>query len=166
MRSRFFFLGISTSIVLGATAFLACGGGETVSEPIDSGADVVDAGPKDTGPDAQDSATCDLSADFTTKIPDASIADGATTSGICMGCVNTNCRKEVAACNHDCSCQNLANNALECYIKTQKLSCAASFAGAGSSTQKLGIALFGCVNDSCQTECAVNSFIQDAGSDG
>lgn len=168
MRARSMLLGVSVALAATGGALQACSGDTESTPAADAGPDVVDSGPKDTGADvAVDSSPCDTSQDFTARIPDASIADGASTTGVCMGCVNANCKSAVDKCNKDCTCAGLADDALECYATSQDaLKCGGPFFNAPSSTQKIGIELFGCVNNSCKTECAVDAFIQDAGADG
>jgi hypothetical protein len=169
MRNRFLFLGLSVSVFAGAAAFLACSGGTESTPSTDAGMDVADTGPVDTGADvARDSATCDLSADFVTQIPDASIADGASTSGICAGCIEAKCKTDLDKCNHDCTCQNLANAGLTCYLahSDDPTQCIGPFLSAPTSTRNIALGMFGCVNSSCQDECAVNSFLNDGGDGG
>lgn len=170
MRARFFI--VTSALALVATAFVvqACGETEPTSTTTgtDSGADVVDSGQKETAPPEQDSATCDLGADFSAKIPDASIADGATTSGICLGCAKSKCTDEVKACNTDCTCQELATDAVTCYLAntTNPVVCAGNFVGVDTNTQQLAFGMLNCLNESCKEECATESFqSQDAGND-
>lgn len=170
MRIRYFVTVGSAAFVTAAFAIEACGGDAT-TEPIaaDAAAEaapVVDSGPTDTGaPDVEvDAATCDLSTNLTSGIPDASIADGASTTGVCLGCVSAKCKTSVDKCNLDCTCKGLANTALDCYTKTpDPIACGAGFVSAKvpSSTRNIGISLFQCVAQSCKSECATGSF--DAG---
>jgi hypothetical protein len=169
MAARIFL--VSTGVCLMAAAFViqACGDdseGTTPAPVADSGADVVDSGPADTGPDVEeDAATCDLSADFSSKIPDASIADGATTSGVCLQCAHAKCGAELTACNTNCDCQDLAAKGLDCYLKNTSnyLVCASEFAGVGTDIQNLGLALIMCISSGCKTECATAALQPDGG---
>ncbi len=171
MRARFFV--VAGGIGLVATAFVIQACGETEPTPAtsaDSGADVVvDSGEqKDTAPPDEDAATCDPSADFTKGIPDASIADGASTSGLCLQCAHAKCKKQIDACNHDCTCQELAADGLDCYVKntTNPMVCAGAFLGVDQNTQTLGLAVLGCINQGCKEECATEAFQPgDAGKD-
>lgn len=171
MGSRFFL--VAGGIGLVATAFViqACGDTEPVdATPPDSGADVVvDSGQQEAAPEPEeDAATCDLSADFTKQIPDASIADGASTSGLCLQCAHTKCKAQIDDCNQDCPCQDLAATGLDCYLKNSSnpTVCASAFLGVDDNTQQIGIALLGCINSGCKEECATESFQpKDAGSD-
>lgn len=177
MRARFFLFAAATTLAAAAFAVQACSSSsEAPAAPADSGSDVTvvdSAPPKEAAPPEQDSATCDLSADFTSSIPDASIADGATTSGICLGCSHDKCAKDLAACNEDCTCQNVAGSTLDCVLKNAGKSyqeiataCGGAILSLDSNTQKLLLNLVGCLNDSCKTECAVDAFKpQDGGSD-
>jgi hypothetical protein len=170
MRIRFFLTVASAALFGAGFAIQACGG--TADEPAaattDAGPDVVDATVKDTSvPDAKDAAPpCDTTADLTTKIPDASIADGASTSGLCVGCMKRVCPEVLAACNMNCTCQGLAGDALSCYLKTQKPACAAPFVTANDpATLAIGKQILGCVSSGCADECAFNAFTMDGGAD-
>jgi hypothetical protein len=160
MRARIFLGAGTVSFVAAAFVIQACGDTE---EPVtqstaDSGPDVVvDAGPKEAAAEEKDSAApCDTSADFTKGIPDASIADGASTSGICLGCATTKCKSQVDACRESCTCQEMAGGALDCYLKNtaNPLVCAAGLSGVDSETQQIGLAIIGCLNNACKEECA------------
>lgn len=170
MRIRFFLTVVSAALFGAGFAIQACGStvdDTTATTPDSGGPDVVEAAVKDTSvPDAKDAAPpCDTTADLTTKIPDASIADGATTSGACVGCMKRVCPEALAACNMDCTCQGLAGDALNCFVKTQAISCGAPFLSGGASTLAIGRQLLGCVSGGCATECAFNAFNMDGGAD-
>lgn len=164
---------VAGSIGLVATAFLIQACGETESTPDttpDSGADVaVDTGPADTGPSVEeDAATCDPTADLTEGIPDASIADGASTSGICLQCATTKCQAQIDDCREECPCQELATVGLDCYLKntSNPIACAGNFTGVDQTTQQIGLALIGCISSACKDECATGSFFpNDGGAD-
>lgn len=167
-RTRFFFLAASVTSIAAAAIAQGCGETETTSTPADGGADVaLDTGKKDTAPPAEeDAATCDLGHDFTTDIPDASIADGASTTGICVGCARANCKKFVDACNKNCQCQELAAKALDCYAKTgDAIGCAGQFASAKitKETQNTAFGLFSCLQNDCEQECATEEFTDGGG---
>jgi len=170
MRIRFFLAMTSLCCVSAGLAVQACGGSSDdnpgspdtgVAEASadtaakDSAVDVFDAGP-----------ACDPNTDFLGAIPDASIADGSSTTGLCVSCTKTNCSAEVAKCAKDCPCQDIGAKALSCFAKTQDVfGCAAQFAAVPKATQTIGIALFGCVQKQCAVECAASSFL-DAGDGG
>jgi hypothetical protein len=172
MRIRaFLFVAMACSASAGI-AIQACGGtSEVTGTATDSG--VVEAaaetGPKDAGQDVKDSAPpCDTTADPTAKIPDASMADGATTTGICVGCAKTKCAKEFNDCKADCPCQKVACDALDCYFKnpSNPLVCAGNFSSVPAKTQSIGLALFGCLREDCNSECAADQFDPDGGDGG
>jgi len=171
MGPRFFLVAGGIGLVTTAFVIQACGETEpTPAAPVDSGADVAvaDSGQKEAAPADEDAATCDPSADFTKQIPDASIADGASTSGSCLQCAQAKCKAQIDACNQDCDCQQLAAEGLDCYLKhaSNPLVCASSFVGVSEETQNIGFALIGCLNSGCKDPCATNSFQpSDAGSD-
>jgi len=166
MRIRFFVVGVSAVLFGGGFAIQACGGTQSDSTPVDAGPDVVDATVKDTNaPDVKDSApACDTMADILKDIPDASIADGGSSVGLCLGCAKVKCASEIDQCKQDCACQGVAAKALECYAKTQSIACAASFQSVPKATQQIGIALAGCVQGKCDTECQASALL-DAGTD-
>ena len=173
MRIRFLFLCVSAGLVAGGFAIQACGGTQSDSATVvDAGLDVVDATVKDTNaPDVKDAApACDPTADFLKDIPDASLADGATTSGICLGCAKSKCKNELSACSKDCTCQGLAGDAIDCYLKsttknpTDLIKCAGGFASVPTATRNIGLGVFGCISNECSVECATAEFT-DAGAD-
>lgn len=167
MRIRFLIVSVSAVLFGGGFAIQACGGTQSDSSAVvDAGIDVVDATVKDTNaPDVVDAAPqCDKNADILKGIPDASIADGGSSVGLCLGCASTKCKTQIDTCKQDCACQGVAADALECYAKTQSLACAASFQGVPKATQQIGIALAGCVQSNCDTECQA-SVLTDAGAD-
>ncbi len=170
MRIRFFLTVVSAALFGAGFAIQACGSttNDAPATTADSGADVFEAStPKDTSvPDAADAAPpCDTTADLTTKIPDASIADGASSSGLCVGCLKRVCPEALAACNMDCTCQGLAGDALSCFVKTQAISCGAPFLNGGATTLAIGKQLLGCVAGGCATDCAFSQFTMDGGAD-
>ena len=171
MGARFFLVAGSIGLVAAAFVIQACGETEpTPASTPDSGADVAvsDSGQKDTAPVDDDAATCDLSADFTKDIPDASIADGASTSGICLQCAKAKCGAQIDDCTTDCNCQEIAGEGLDCYLKnaSNPTVCVGSFLGVDEKTQQIGLALLSCINSGCKDECATESFQpNDAGSD-
>ncbi len=169
MRIRFLLTVLSAGLFGAGFAIQACGSTTDEATPaVDSGTDAFEAGAKDTS--VADVATdtappCDTTADLTNKIPDASIADGASTSGICVGCMKRVCPEALAACNMDCTCQGLASDALSCFVKTQSIGCGAPFLNAGGATFNIGKQLLTCVSGGCADECAFNAFNPDGGAD-
>lgn len=170
MRTRFFFLAASVTSIAAAAVAQGCGETETTSTPTDGGADVAaDTGRRDSAPPVEDDAApCDTTKDFTKDIPDAEIADGASTTGLCVACANANCKQFIDECNKNCQCQELAGEALECYAKTANIvGCAGQFASSKitDETKATAFSLFSCLNEECKEECQTEQF-NDAGSDG
>lgn len=171
MRTRFFFLAASVTSIAAASVAQGCGETETTTSNGDAGADVAtDTGPKrDSAPPAEDAEPpCDTSEDFSKDIPDAEIADGASTTGICVGCAQKNCKSFIDDCNANCQCQELAGKALECYAKTANIiGCAGQFASGSitDETKTTAFGLFSCLNEECKDECQTEQF-GDGGPDG
>jgi hypothetical protein len=167
MRIRFLVVSFSAVLFGGGFAVQACGGTQSDGNAaVDAGLDVADATVKDANaPDVKDAApACDTNADILKGIPDASIADGGSSVGLCLGCAAVKCKTEIDSCKKDCACQGVAADALECYAKTQSLACAASFQSVPKTTQQIGIALAGCVSGNCDKECQA-SVLLDGGGD-
>jgi len=171
MRIRFFLALASVSFVAAGFAIQACGGSsDSTADPAkDSGVaeTAAETGPKDATVDTADAAApCDPKKDFLADIPDASIADGASTTGICVGCVKAKCSTEVAKCGADCTCQQIAGSTLDCYAKTQDIiGCGSKLLSVPAATRTVGIALFTCIQKDCNDECAASSF-PDGGDGG
>lgn len=173
MRARISWIG--GVAVLGAAVFMieACGDTDEAAK-----VDVPDAGDATTtdvvvAPEAassEDAGSCDPSASFSDGIQDASIGDGASTSGLCLGCASTKCTDKVAACNASCACQSVAGAAIDCYLKDPSAveACATPFLNTDSKTLGLGLALVGCVQTKCVQECAIptDGGADDAGDGG
>lgn len=165
MRPRLMIVAGSLALVGAAIVVQACGDSEPVtSAPAnDAGTDVTDAGqtPSDSArPAEEDAAPCDTTKSFLAEIPDAAIADGASTIGICAQCADTKCSAQVEACNQDCPCQEVAPPTLKCFLENpgNPLLCAAGFATVPQTTQQIGFALIQCINASCKDECATSAF--------
>jgi hypothetical protein len=172
MRSiRFFLVMTAASSLAAGFAIQACGGSSDTpatnsDAATESATPAKDAAVQDTSlPDVFDARPpCDPNKDILKDIPDASIADGASTTGICINCAQTKCKKEIDNCKKDCSrsmkdlgCQDLAAKALECYAKTQDaFMCGGDFLAAKQPTTGIGIALASCVQQNCQSECGVD----------
>ena len=174
MRIRFFLTVVSASLFAAGFAVQACGSttNDSPATGTDSGADVSEAStPKDTSvADVADTAPpCDPNADILSGIMDASIADGASSVGVCLGCAKSKCSTEIDSCKMDCDCQGIAGGALECFamakgVQSKLLACVGPFTTTPKSTQNIGIALTGCIQQSCTDECATAQFM-DAGAD-
>ena len=170
MRKLFFF--VSSSLIAVVASVQACGSTEDASSPADAGTDAVvtetgpaDTGAKDGGSDSQ--TPCDTSKDFLADVPDADIADGASSSGVCLGCLQKNCKASLDMCNVDCNCRSVVSGALDCYTKGgDVLQCV--LGGKTQPTQKtigIGTNLFGCLNTSCNDQCAVDELLPPDGGD-
>ena len=112
---------------------------------------------------------CDPDAAYLEDIPDSSIPDSGTTTGLCFGCAQSKCADVVANCGRDCTCQRLSAGAAECYVKTKQISCAFAFANypaVSVATRQLALALLGCVQNACMLECAFDAKSSDAGDGG
>ena len=171
MRIRFFLALASVSFFAAAASVQACGGssddGPAAAKPDASIAETsTETGAKDATSDTADAAPpCDPKKDFLADIPDASIADGASSTGVCIACVKAQCSADVAKCAADCVCQGVAGGALDCYAKSQDIvKCASSLIAVPKATQTIGIGLFTCVQKSCKDECAAAAFVD--GGDG
>ena len=164
MRIRLFLALTSASFVTAGFGIQACGGTSEEPTPVatDSAAETAADSSKRDVSEIDSSVTCEKK-DFLGEIPDASIADGASTTGICVACSKSNCSVEADKCASDCVCQDVAGKALECYAKTRDVvGCFASLAGVPRATQNIGLSLLGCIQRYCGAECATSSFT-DAG---
>ena len=164
MRARFFILAISFGSSCAGLGVEACSGSST-DEASSNDAGGAEAAARDVlAYDQSEPPTCDVDADFTANVVDASLADGATTSGACVACMRTTCSEAVAACNKDCKCQNIAAGVLDCFVKSQLLSCSAPFyLGVIKQGLPSGKALLGCVTVDCANACGFSSSSGDGG---
>jgi hypothetical protein len=175
MKARVVLLCSFISIVP-AAAIQACGGSSKVEgQPAgDSGAAHVVDGSLDAKTDNTADAegpSCDTSADFTKEIPDASIADGASSTGECLACTNAHCESAVAECNKNCLCQSVAGPALDCFLKNPTnlfLACGSKLGAAigDPDARNAAGAIFTCVQSHCKTECALDALLPHDGGDG
>lgn len=170
MRIRFFFLVLSAIAIGTAFGVQACSSdAATTSTPGDAGKDAADAAKDAFIPDAADDDNqqpCDTSGDFTTTLPDASALDGATTTGLCLGCLDTSCPEVLDACNKDCNCREFATAVLECFGtgKTLQTCLLTSGVQPNANTQNIGLQFFACVQGACKNACGASSLL-DAGTD-
>jgi hypothetical protein len=170
MRARHWVLsGVSALFVSGLVA-AGCGGTDETPPAQDAGQDtsVQDtAPPKDTAPEITDTAKpCVSDADLNTlNPPDAALADGATSVGICIGCAKAACGPQFRDCNNDCECKNAIASVFQCVAAGGTLAaCAAPLISGGTVpqvAQNLGL----CVYTGCAKECT-GSGGRDAGGDG
>lgn len=174
MRIRAFIVLGFASLAAAGLAVVACGGEEEEPTP---GPSTEDAG-KDSGTTADSGGDsgggptedCDKSKDFLADIPDASIADGASSSGICLGCLRSHCNAALDLCNADCECRGFVGATVGCVAQGTDsfLNCATAAAaenGAPSeNVQGIGLGIYQCANQNCKGECALDDlFPPDAG---
>jgi len=167
---------IGAVLVAGAGALFTACGSTASSGTDDAGSD--GAGLKETSTvdtsvmdvtASMDSATCDLSSDLTTSIPDASLDDSGTRStGLCLACVNSasTCKMQIDACNENCDCKGVVGDVLVCIAKGgSQISCAAMAAGISQEAQTIGYSLLGCVQKYCSDQCTPAQFKEGGASD-
>lgn len=109
---------------------------------------------------------CDPDASLLERVADAAILDGASTTGICAGCLDERCAYELARCAEDCMCQAIVGDALQCYLTTQQLACLGRLTDylVRQDTRGRALQLSGCARSSCASACAVDGGA-DASSD-
>ena len=181
-RARHWLFGVSTGLVAVGVFGGGCGSVETAPPVVDSGAKdvtVADVAPDvhaaDVGADVP-AVGCGVDADITKlALPDAALADGATSIGICSACAQAKCGSQLQACNDDCDCREAVVGFFDCYSKTQSIvTCGAPLITLGGEAMQLGQALFVCISPSflklpgtgCEVECAVKALLgTDAGPD-
>jgi hypothetical protein len=156
----------SALALVALVALFACTSTDDVAA---QGPDVVEAGLRETAmPDAAEAEpACDLHAELFAKVHDASIGDGASTTGLCLGCAKRACPDVIDKCTQDCPCQSIVGNALECYVTTQQLGCAGALADifVTRETRRYAFELLGCVQHACALACVTDGG-DDAGDAG
>ena len=169
--SRFaflFFLSSATLVVVAGVE--ACTSGDP--DAGDS-ADAAAENARDTSYAFEEAeALCDPDADILNEVQDASIGDGASTTGICVACMRKTCATPLADCARDCLCQGIMRDAIGCYLETQNIVCLGKLTSylLTNATRSKALAVAGCAQAGCPTECAVDagpdsSTPFDAGSD-
>lgn len=146
---------------------IACAGDDegAVADVSDGGdAPAREGGAFDAG---QPEPACDPNADLLEKVSDASIADGASTTGICLGCARARCSEAIADCTMDCACQSIVSDAIGCYVTTQQITCAAKLANVFVKpiTRQYALSLVGCVRSACAVECVIDGGAPETGLD-
>jgi hypothetical protein len=174
MRVRHWILLGSVSMGLVGAALAGCGGSSDSTPATDAGADITTADvANDTAPAADTSVppkdaapSCVEDASIATiSPPDAAIADGASSVGICLGCVKSKCSAELQDCAGDCPCNNAIEGAITCIFQGGSITtCGAPILGLPGNSGQLGFALGGCLQQSCAPECAP-TLAKDAGTD-
>jgi hypothetical protein len=184
MRVRHFVLIVSAGMAGFAFAGQGCGG-TSDSGPAGTDASVQDVTAADTTQPPKDTGAPDLGTPETApdncpdadlanpNLPDASLADGATSVGECLSCVESKCQAEVTACNDtttDCSCKQLIYDFLSCVSGGKSIfSCGSSLVvGAPQTAQDLGLCVYGnCIKDCAPTfDASVLDAPQDTGGGG
>lgn len=158
MRSRFVLLSIFAGLAGAVTGAQGCSADESVTgdgpDASESGARQGDPPiPPETGP------ACDPKGDLFRLVRDASIGDGASTTGVCLGCSKAKCAEAIANCTENCPCQAIVSRAIECYLTTQQIGCAADLADilVTPTTRKYALQVLGCAQSECPVECAVDA---------
>jgi hypothetical protein len=157
VRASAILLGLTTLALGASLGVAACSSDEGVEGGGDGGVEA--APPRDATFDAREAdPACDPRADLFAKVRDASIADGASTIGLCLGCTKAECAAEVAACTANCSCQGIVGKAAECWLTTQELGCVAALANifVTPETRRQALQVLGCVQEQCPEACAVD----------
>ena len=132
--------------------------------------EAAEGGARDSGtPDVSEPAPpCDRTADLFAKVHDASIGDGASTTGDCVGCAKARCNEAITRCTADCPCQGIVGRALECYLTTQQLGCASALTSylVTSETRSNALRILGCVQSECTAECVIDAGAAAGPTDG
>jgi hypothetical protein len=170
MKLRHWMIGVSSCLFIAGAAGAGCSSTETSNPPaVDAGKDVsvadgntpdvVKDAPVETGP------SCQKDADFTQlPVPDASLNDGGTNTGVCVSCVRQNCNTQAQACANDCECNNFVLGFFTCVGGGGSLiNCGSGLLSLPQSSRKAGQDLVTCVFGSCQSECGVPNL--DGGTD-
>lgn len=156
MRIRSFMVITSAGLLAASLSILACGGdsedstGDRDSNLVaDGSAEASDAG-SDVRADA-----CDTPTDILATVPDASLADGSTSSGLCMACLDSKCSSVIDKCEQDCNCRAVVSDVLGCFSqKGDLMSCFTSTVEQPSAaTQALGLSFLSCVSGPCEQAC-------------
>ena len=144
----------------------ACSSDET---PVTSEPDASDDVAKDAVFVPEDAEVrCDPDASLLERIEDASISDGASTTGICAACLGEKCSYELAHCAEDCQCQGIVGDALQCYLTTQDIACLGRLTNylVRQDTRGRALQLSGCARSSCAPQCAIDGgVVSDASVD-
>lgn len=179
MRARAIFLWSCICVLPAAVIQVACGGEDdggaakpdsgTPAPAADAAGDAPTTTPGDDDDD-DDNDNCDKTADFTKNIPDASIADGASSTGACIGCANAKCATQVKACNENCICQDVADDALPCILQNagNPIACLDVLGDAitDKPAQNAALGIFQCVSAQCEEECALDELLPSDAGDG
>lgn len=156
VRSRFVVVFASVAVCASTLAIDACSSGDVAPA---SAADAAGDSARDVVVGVDDAEVrCDPDASLLERVADASIADGASTTGICATCLDERCAYELAHCAEDCPCQGIVGDALQCYLTTQALACLGRLTSylVRQDTRARALQLSGCARSSCASECAAD----------
>jgi hypothetical protein len=146
----------SLALCVGTLTIDACSSDDAApAEKVDA----ADASTNEGGIPLEDAEVrCDPDASLLERIEDASIADGASTTGICAACLDERCSYELAHCAEDCQCQGIVGDALQCYLTTQDIACLGRLTNylVRQDTRARALQLSGCARSACAMECAVD----------
>jgi hypothetical protein len=165
VSSRIHVVLASLALCAGTFAIDACSSDDAT--PASDAADAADSSTNDGGLVLDDAeARCDPDASLLERLEDASIADGASTTGICAACLDVKCSYELAHCAEDCQCQGIVGDALQCYLTTQDIACLGRLTNylVRQDTRSRALRLSGCASSRCATECAVDGGVAPDGS--
>lgn len=149
-------MGIASGLVGFAIVAVGCSSSDDAVATADASDDATRREGGALG--ADDAAACDPDANLFAKVSDAAIADGASTTGACLGCAKVSCAPEVDQCTRDCPCQGIVSDAVGCYVTTQQLGCAGALTDylVTAETRKNALKLLGCVRTQCADPCAID----------
>lgn len=151
---------VCASALLGGASLVlqACGSGDD-DDPT-ARLTETEGGARETGTSGESDpeSTCDKGNDLLSKVRDASIGDGASTTGLCGACIRAKCAQAVARCTADCPCHGIVGRSIECFLITQQIGCAVAEVDYLVTTETRGYALglLGCVQSECTAECAID----------
>jgi hypothetical protein len=171
MRLRLLVVLVATGLLGGAFCVQACGPSDEVAGGAEG--DVPEGGVHESGAldGAEPEPPCDPAGDLFARAHDASIGDGASTTGLCLGCAKARCDEAIAKCTANCQCQGIVGRALDCYVTTQQLGCASALTSylVTSETRSDALRILGCVQSECPVECVIDAgpdaTASDAGAD-
>lgn len=162
---------LAAAMLGGAFCVEGCGSGDELAG--NGGPVAVEGGARESSvlDTSAPEPACDPAGDLFAKVHDASIGDGASTTGLCLGCAKAKCDESITKCAADCPCQGIVGRALDCYVTTQQLGCASELTSyfVTAETRSDALRILGCVQSECPTECVIDggadAGASDAGTD-
>lgn len=158
MRAPFVLSCIFAGLAGALASVQGCSADESVTG---DGPDAAESGVRQVDPPVspETGPPCDPRGDLFRLVRDASIGDGASTTGVCLGCAKAKCAEANANCAANCPCQAIVSRAIECYLTTQQIGCAADLADilVTPTTRKYALQVLGCAQSECPVECAVDA---------